>query len=203
MVRSAALVLHRRRVDANPLALDQTLLGDELQHPAEDRLVDLTREPPARLRQPGVIGNLLPVLQPQKIAQRHRIRTAPGDAALAADPLEITDHVHAEVTARRYRRGTHLRRVIGLARRLDKPVKTARDQHFLKPLVKHMTRRAWYLRPGHHQIALTIALPPHRHASDSGQLLLPHTESTKPDFVNGLLSASSNVAPRKAPPVIR
>src|SRR3954454_11334445 len=131
------------------------------------RLVDLTREPPARLRQPRVIGNLLPVLQAQKIAQRHRIRTAPGDAALAGDPLEITDHVHAEVAPRRHRRRTHLRRVIGLARRLDKPVKTARDQHLLKPVVKHVSWRPRHLRPGRDQIALPIALPPHRHSATS------------------------------------
>ena len=30
-------------------------------------------------------------------------------------------------------------RMHGLARRLDKPVKTARDQHFLKPVVEHMS----------------------------------------------------------------
>ena len=143
--------LHRRGVDADPLALDQALLGHELQHPAEHRLVDLMRKPAARLRQPRVIGNLLPVLQPQKIAQRMRIRTAPGDAPLAGDPLEIADHVHAEVTSRRHRRRAHLRRVIRLACRLDKAVKTARDQHFLKPVVKHMARRARHLRPGHHR----------------------------------------------------
>jgi hypothetical protein len=44
----------------------------------------------------------------QKIAQRIRIRIAPGDAALAGDPLEITDHMHAEVSPWWHRRGTHL-----------------------------------------------------------------------------------------------
>src|SRR4051812_16567114 len=100
----------------------------------------------------GPAGCLLPVLQPKKIAQRHRIRTAPGDAALAGDPLEITDHVHAEVTPRRHRWGTHLPCVIGLARRLDKPVKTARHQHCLNPVVEHMAQTSICLTG---QMALT------------------------------------------------
>src|SRR3984893_14126750 len=135
-----------------------------------------------------MIGNLLAVLQPQEIAQRHRIRTPPGNAGLAGDPLEIANHVHAEVTPRGQRRRAHLRRVIRLARRLDKEIKTARDQHFLKPIVKHMPRRARHFPPGHDQIALPIALTPHRHPHKPRSVPLLHTESTKLDFVNGLLS---------------
>src|ERR1700731_4163353 len=134
-----------------------------------------------------MIGNLLAVLQPQEIAQRHRIRTPPGNAALAGDPLEIANHVHAEVTPRGQRRRAHLRRVIRLARRLDKEIKTARDQHFLKPIVKPMPRPARHFPPGHDQIALPIALTPHRHPHKPRSVPLLHTESTKSDFVNGLL----------------
>ena len=50
--------LHRRAIDADPLAFDQTLLGNELQHPAEDCLEHLVRQTSARLRQPRVIGYL-------------------------------------------------------------------------------------------------------------------------------------------------
>src|SRR5256885_15371535 len=77
-----------------------------------------------------------------------------------------TDHGHVEVALWRHRRGTHLRRVIGLARRFDNPVETGRDQHLLKPVVKHVSWPARHLRPGHHQIALPIALPPHRHSAN-------------------------------------
>jgi CBS domain-containing protein len=35
---------------------------------------------------------------------------------------------------------------------------------------------------------LAIALPPHHHSAISDQPLLPHSESTKPDFVNGLIA---------------
>ena len=105
----------------------------------------------------------LPVLQPQEIAQRHRIRAPPGNASLAGAPLKITNHVHPEIAPRRQRRGTHLRGVLRLARRLDKPVTTACDQHFLKLVVEHVSWRARHLRQGHDQIALPIALVPHRH----------------------------------------
>jgi hypothetical protein len=93
--------LHRRTVDADPLALHQTTLGHEVQNPAEDFLVHLVRQPAARLRQPGMVRNLVPGRKPQEIPQRIGIRTPPSDAALAVDALEITDHVHAEIAAGR------------------------------------------------------------------------------------------------------
>src|SRR5436309_898291 len=49
-----------------------------------------------------------------------------------------------------------------------------------------MARRARHLCPSHDQIVLSIALAPHRHVSKSAQSPA-HTESIKPDFVNGLL----------------
>ena len=54
---------HRRAVDADPLALHQTVLGDQSQNPAEDLLMDLVRQAAARLRQPGMIGNLVAARQ--------------------------------------------------------------------------------------------------------------------------------------------
>ncbi len=79
--------LHRRAVDANPLALHQAVLGDYLQNPAEHLLVRLVRQTRARARQPRMIGNLVAVRQPQEIAQRERVRATPRNAALAVDPL--------------------------------------------------------------------------------------------------------------------
>ena len=54
---------HRRAVDADPLALHQTALGDQSQNPAEDLLMHLVRQAAARLRQPGMIGNLVAARQ--------------------------------------------------------------------------------------------------------------------------------------------
>ena len=95
--------LHRRAVDADPLAFHQTMLGDELQDEGEHLLVHFVRQTAARLRQPGMIGNLVALAEPKEISQRSRIRAAPDNAALAVEPFEITDHVHAEITARRQR----------------------------------------------------------------------------------------------------
>src|SRR5271157_4582954 len=64
-----------------------------------------------------MVGNLVAVRKPQEIAQRERVRATPGDAALAVYPLEIADHVHAEIPSRRQRRRAHPRRVVRLPQR--------------------------------------------------------------------------------------
>jgi hypothetical protein len=154
---------HRRAVDADPLALHKTVLGDKVQNPAEDFLMYPVRQPRARLRQPGVIGNLVPVRKPQEIPQRKGIRTPPSDATLAVDPLEIADHVHPEIPSRRQRRSPHARRVERLARRLDEGVEAGLGQHLLQPVVEGVSRRTRHLSPGHDQVALNTRLASHRH----------------------------------------
>ncbi len=149
---------HRRAVDADPLALHQAARGDESQNPVENLFMDLVRQPAARLRQPGTIGNLVPVRQPQKRAKRQRIRTAPSDAALAADALEIADHVHPEITPRRQRRSPHPRCVVWLARRLHEAVKARLGQQLMQPVGKRVSRRTRHLRPCHHEVTLNLAL---------------------------------------------
>ena len=59
--------LHRRTVDADPIAFHQTVLGDERQNPAEDVVMHLVRQAAAGLRQPGMIRNLVAVRKPQEI----------------------------------------------------------------------------------------------------------------------------------------
>ena len=51
--------LHRRAVDADPLALDQAALGQALQHPGEDLVVHLERQARAGAAQPGMVGHRL------------------------------------------------------------------------------------------------------------------------------------------------
>jgi hypothetical protein len=60
--------LHGRGVDADPVALDQAVLGQALQHPGEDRLVHLQRQTRARPAQPGVVGHRLSGAEPQELA---------------------------------------------------------------------------------------------------------------------------------------
>ena len=179
--------LHRRGVHADPLALYQTVLGDQRQHPAEHLLVDLMRQPAPRLRQPGVVRHPVGRLQAQKLPQRQRVRAAPLDPALGVDPLEIADHVHPEVPARRDRRRAHLRCVVRPAGRLRESVEAGVDQHPLKPIVENAPRRPRHLPPRHHQFALTIPLPTQRHPGNPPNPDQP-MEAEPADFVNGLLT---------------
>ena len=156
--------LHGRGVDADALALDQAVLGQPLQHPGEDGLVHLQRQAAAGLAQPGVVRHRLGRAEAQELAQRQAVRAAPLQAALAVDPLEVADQVHAEVAPRRQRRPAPPARVVGRAPRLGEAVEPGLDQHRLQAVVEGVPRRARQLRPAHHQIGLPLALPAQRHA---------------------------------------
>ena len=156
--------LHRRGVDADPLALDQAVLGQPLQHPGEDRLVHLERQARARPAQPGVVGHRLGGAEAEELAQRQAVGAAPFQPALAVDPLEVADQLHAEVAARRQRRPTLLAGVVRRALRLGEAVEPGLDQDGLQAVVERVARRARHLRPADHQIRLPITLPPQRHA---------------------------------------
>ena len=111
----------------------------------------------------GLVRDLVAVRQSQEGAKRQQIRTPPGNSPLAVDPLEIADHVHAEITTGRQRRGTHPRRVVWLALILDENVEASLRQQGLQPIVKGVPRRTWYLGPGRDQVVLSPGLPSHRH----------------------------------------
>ena len=155
---------HGRGIDADPVALDQAVLGQPLQHPGEHRLMHLQRQPRARLAQPGMVGHRLGRAQPQELAQRQAVGATPFQAALAVDPLEVADQMHPEVAARRQRRPAPLAGVVGRALLLGEAVEPGLDQHRLQAIVEGVPRRARQLRPADHQIRLPLALPPQRHA---------------------------------------
>ena len=156
--------LHGRGVDADPVALDQPVLRQPLQHPGEDRLVHLQRQARARPAQPGVVGHRLGRAQAQELAQRQAVGAAPLQAALAVDPFEVADQVHAKVAARRQRRPALPAGIVGRALLLGEAVEPGLDQHRLQAIVEGVPRRARQLRPADHQIRLPLALPPQRHA---------------------------------------
>src|SRR5208283_3733995 len=135
----------------------------------------------------GRIWNLVTLPKPQEISQRSRIRAAPDNAAFAGEPFEVTNHMHAEIAARRQRRRAHPRRVKRLARLFDERVKTSIEQELLKTVVKHMAWRTPHLRPGHHEVALDLAFTTHRHRRSPPRIFVPQTESGGGDFVNTLL----------------
>jgi hypothetical protein len=137
------LAFHRRCIHPDPRALDQPVLGQKLQHPGEDLVMNFQRQTRAGPRQPGVIRHALPARQQQELAQAQAVRTTPLDPALAvrlrrlltaalpetdcfaaaSNPLEVAHQQHAEVAPGRQRLPTpgH-RRIMRLAERLDMAV---------------------------------------------------------------------------------
>src|SRR3954469_249690 len=69
-----------------------------------------------------MVRNPVGGLQPEELPERKRIRAPPFDPALAVDPLEIPDHVHAEVPARWHRGCAHRAGVVRLAGALHEAV---------------------------------------------------------------------------------
>ena len=137
--------------------------GRSAHQAAKHRLVRLVRQTRPRARQPGMIGNLLAVRQPQEIAQRERVRATPRDAPLTVDALEIADHVHPEIAPRRQRRRADPRRVVRLAHVLHERVEPGLPKQLLQPIIEGVPRRARHLRPRRHQVALNSVRSPHRH----------------------------------------
>ena len=66
--------LHRRGVDADALALHQATLGQTLQHPGEDCVVQLERQARARAAQPGMVRYPLALTEAEELAQRQAIQ---------------------------------------------------------------------------------------------------------------------------------
>ena len=163
MLRMAALA-STRRVDADGLAVDQVVLGQDLQDLAEHLLMRSTSAARAGARQPGRVGSFLPVRQPQKNElERTAVVAAPVDAPLGVDPLEVPDHVHPEIPPRRKRRRAHPRRVIRLAHPFNERVEPGFPKQVLQAILERVSRRARHLRPRRHQIALNRLRSPHRH----------------------------------------
>src|SRR3984893_754369 len=188
--------LHRRSVDADPLALHETALGNELQNEFEHLLVNFIWQSAACLRQSGMVGNLVSAPKSQEIPKRPCIRAEPDNAALAGETFEIANHMHAEIAARRQRRCAHLWRIEWLAGLFDESVKPSLRQQFLQAIVEHVSRRARHLSPCHEEVALKLTFTPHRHRCHPFRIFNLHTESGKPNFVNGLVRFSAPIVPK-------
>src|SRR5215212_2187829 len=78
-------------------------------------------------------------------------------------PSKYPTMLHPKVAARWHRGRAHGAGVVRAAGVLDEAVEPGSDQHLLQAVVEHVARRARHLGPRHHQLALTIALPTHRH----------------------------------------
>src|SRR3954464_14359659 len=148
------------------------------------------RQAAPRLRHPGMVRNPVGGLQPKKLPQGQRVRASPFDPALAVDPLEIPDHVHAKVAAWRHRGCAHRAGVVRSAGVLHEAVEPGCDQHLLQAVVENVGGRARHLGPHHHQLALTIALPTHRHSQTPTRSLAKSSQiaptSSTGCYVSGL-----------------
>jgi hypothetical protein len=76
-----------------------------------------------RPRNRRVVGWRVFQTHAQKIAQRQRIRRAPGDAALGVNALEITDQQQPEIDPRRQSRPAHRLRIEAGALPFEPPSK--------------------------------------------------------------------------------
>ena len=184
--------LHGRGIDPDPLALDQAVLGEPLQHPGEHLLVHFQRQPRPGPAQPGMVRHPLVEPEAEEVPQREAVGAAPFQPALARDPLEVADQMHPEVPPRRQRRRPQPRRIERLTERLGEGVETGLVQNPLQLVIEDVAGRPRQLVPQHHHLILPRALPTHRHGWPSPPLFYRKRISRQPDFVNGLLSCSQS-----------
>ena len=97
----------RRGIDRDRLAADQAGLAEALKHPSKHLPMRFEIDQPARPRNRRMIRRRLWKREPQKVAQRQRIRRPPRDGALRIDPFEVPDQQQPKVHPGREPRATH------------------------------------------------------------------------------------------------
>ena len=145
--------LHRRAVDADPLALHQAALGHELQHPAEHRLVRLVRQTASAC---ATATNDREPSRRSTAAGNRAARTSPRNAtrcpARCRCPRSSRSCACGNTVPAKARRG-HPRRVIRLARPFNEHIESDFPKQVLQAIVEH-TPQTRHLRPRRHQIIL-------------------------------------------------
>ena len=160
------LAFHRRSIHPDPITLDQTMLGEPLQNPGKDLIMNLQWQARARLRQPGMIRHRRPALKQQKLSQAQAVGTPPLDPALAVDPFKIPDQQHPKIPTRRKRpAAARLRGIVRAAKTLNERIELRQAEDFLQAIVERMALRTRQLRPAQQQVALPLFLPTKRHPS--------------------------------------
>ena len=133
--------LQRRRINRNPLALQQSAIGQNSQHPSKHFAMRVQINQSPRTRDRGVVRRVLVQRNAHKTPQCQRIRQPPGNAPLGPDALEIPDQQRTKVDPRRQRRPPVLRRIKLRAPPLDKLVEALGLQQLIQLLVEGMPRR--------------------------------------------------------------
>ena len=176
---------------------DQARLAQARQHPVEDLLVNLQREPFARARQRRVVGSRFPQRHAQEAAQAQRVAHPPGDAALGADSFEVAHEETTEVDPRRNRGPPHRGRVGRGAQLLGEAVKARGDQRALQRGVEGMLQPLGKLSMGDKELCLQSLLLTHRHETHRQRLQrIDQSASTLTsatgDFCKGLLNQAAS-----------
>src|SRR5580658_10626672 len=124
----------------------------------------------------------------QKGAQAQAVGAAPGNAALAVQPLEVADEEHAEITPRRDARPSALL-VMRRAQALDILVKARLGQHHVEFAVEGMTGAGDHLGRGDKHVVLFGRSSSNCHAYLT--LRRPNCSVNYTTFFNGLLTWSA------------
>ena len=159
--------LQRGGIDRNRAAFQQTLLGEQLQHPGEHLAVRFDVDQAAAARDRRMIGRGFVELDGEKAPQRDRIGQAPSDAALAVDAFEVADQQAAEVAAGRQRGTAHVRRVELLAALFGEVVEAVLVEQLVEPAIKRMGRCVWQIRGGDPQPFLALPLVASSHCHET------------------------------------
>ena len=116
---------------------------------------------PPDAAQGGMVGHGFGGAELEELPQRQGIGTAPADAALGIDALEVADQEHAEIPARRDGPAAEFFGVEGRTELFEEAVKCFLVQELLQPLVKDMplTLGQLIIDQPH---ALLLCLPPTR-----------------------------------------
>ena len=99
------------------------------------------RQTPPDAAQRGIVGHCLAGRKPKEFAQRKGVGTAPADAAIGIDALEVADQKHAEIAARRDGSAAKFFGVEGRTELFEEGVKCFLVQELLQPLVKDVPAR--------------------------------------------------------------
>ena len=164
---------HRRAVDADPLALHQTALGNERHEPSRKPF----RGPRAALARDvsstasAMIGNLVALLDQDAGTSRsghsnpnvrQQMPRSLSDTLEDSRPCSCGISELAAMTAH-----FSSSAIVRLALILDKSVEAGLFQQCLQPVVEGVSRRTRHLSPGRNDVVLNHGLAAHRHRTNS------------------------------------
>ena len=156
--------LERRGVNRDGLALQTAGLDESLLHPRKDGPVRLQIDQAPRARNRRMIGRRLVHGQPQKAADRQRVRRAPRNPAFRVDAFEVADQQQAEVAPGCQARSAHHGRVEPVTQAFDEPIEVVPVEQRRQPRVERMARRGGQVRRRDPQRRLIRLARSHSHA---------------------------------------